>query len=106
MFDDFAWETLNEIIGEKYHQIVFDAHQVIISNRYTIWNSGLYIATKYPIIRSQFYTLKKVYTNIISRGVLFVELKIGQNKSIIVGNTHLQEPSENKMIGSLNYNTR
>ena len=95
MYAETSWPIMNKILKEKYHMIIFDPHEVAVSTtRFTIINSGLYIASKYAIIRSKFYSYKNVYsrTKLACKGVLFAELQIGDNESIIVGNTHLQEP--------------
>ena len=102
MYSEKTWSIFNEILKEKYHTIVFDPHEVAISKfHYTLFNSGLYIASKYAIIRSKFYTFQNYYseTGLASSGVLFLELKINENQSIIVGNTHLQDNIGNYIKG-------
>ena len=63
VFNEDAWNILNEKLRSKYPYILFDAHRVRVSSlKFTMVNSGLYIASKYPIVQSKFYPYKNSYS--------------------------------------------
>lgn len=63
VFNEDAWTILNEKLRSKYPYILFDAHRVRVSSlKFTMVNSGLYIASKYPIVQSKFYPYKNSYS--------------------------------------------
>lgn len=62
VFNEDAWKILNEKLRSKYPYILFDAHRVRVTNlKFSMVNSGLYIASKYPIVQSKFYPFKNSY---------------------------------------------
>jgi len=108
VFNEDAWNILNEKLRSKYPYILFDAHRVRVSSlKFTMVNSGLYIASKYPIVQSMFYPFKNSYSedalsgkgnysmSLISifSGVLCAEIQIAEKSSIIVATTHMQAPT-------------
>jgi len=58
-------------------------------------NSGLYLASKYRIKKSKYLTYKHAYLEdgLSAKGLLLAEIELEPNKSIIIGNTHLQGQS-------------
>ena len=63
VFNEDAWTILNEKLRSKYPYILFDAHRVRVSSlKFTMVNSGLYIASKYPFVQSKFYPYKNSYS--------------------------------------------
>ena len=96
VFNEPAWTILNNTLKSKFENILFDAHQVWLSPmHFTACNSGLWIASKYEILRSEFYPYHDAYLEdaLCCKGLLLVELDLGNDESIILGNTHLQAPT-------------
>lgn len=96
VFNEDAWNILNEKLRSKYPYILFDAHRVRVSSlKFTMVNSGLYIASKYPIVQSMFYPFKNSYSEdaLSGKGVLCAEIQIAEKSSIIVATTHMQAPT-------------
>ena len=58
-------------------------------------NSGLYIASKLPILRAHFEPFKNAYLEdgLCNKGLLLAEIKLSETKSAIVANTHMQAPT-------------
>ena len=88
VFDESSWEILNDTLRPLYPYILYDPFKMFLRwNHFCVINSGLYIASKYPIIRSEFFTFSDAYFEdaACSRGLLIAEIDIQNNKSIIVG---------------------
>ena len=106
VFNESAWNILNRLLNNRFGHIIFDSQRTWISpSHFTMMNSGLYIASKYPIIRSEFYPYSDGYLEdkLCCKGLLLVELELGGDESIILGNTHLQAPTGNTVKGKLYY---
>ncbi|CAG5113054.1 Oidioi.mRNA.OKI2018_I69.chr2.g7203.t2.cds [Oikopleura dioica] len=96
VFNEDAWKILNDKLRSKYPYILFDAHRVRVTNfKFSMVNSGLYIASKYPIVQSKFYPFKNSYAEdaLSGKGLLCAEIRIGEKTSIIIANTHMQAPT-------------
>merc|ERR1712227_1171963 len=88
VFDESSWEILNDTLKPFYPYILYDPFKMFLRwNHFCVINSGLYIASKYPIIRSEFFTFSDAYFEdaACSRGLLIAEIDIQNNRSIIVG---------------------
>jgi len=101
VFDESSWEILNDTLKAFYPYILYDPFKMFLRwNHFCVINSGLYIASKYPIIRSEFFTFSDAYFEdaACSRGLLIAEIDIQNNRSIIVGTTHLQAPGRDRLF--------
>jgi len=102
VFNEHAWKILNKYLSKEFCHILYDAQKFWISPlHFTIENSGLYLASKYPIIQSRFYPYKDMYLEdgLSCKGLLLAEIDVG-GESLIVGNTHLQAPTGNRIKAS------
>lgn len=88
---------LNKLLHKKYSFIVFDAGtKTIALNKYVGFESGLLIASKYPILDADFkqFTEKSGLCTYTSKGLLTVKVLLGRedNKAIVgfISNSHLQ----------------
>ena len=103
---------LNELLHKKYSFIVFDAGtKTFALNKYIGFESGLLIASKYPILDASFnqFTKKSGLCTFTSKGVLVVKVLLGTRKPPVlasstfttervvgfIANTHLQSYQEN-----------
>ena len=99
VFNEHAWKVLNKYLSKEFCHILYDAQKFWISPlHFTVENSGLYLASKYPIIQSKFYPYKDLYLEdgLCCKGLLLAEIDVG-GESLIVGNTHLQAPTGNRI---------
>jgi len=100
VFNEQAWTILNHSLAKAgFNYFLYDPHdQFVKSSTFhflPLINSGLYMASKYPIRNSKFISYKSAYLEdgLCNKGILMAEIEIDSNRSAIVATTHLQAPT-------------
>jgi len=100
IFNETAWHTLNAKLEKAgYRYFLYDPHTPLFKSKsfhfFPIVNSGLYIASKLPIIRAHFEPFKNAYLEdgLCNKGILLAEVALDAENSAIVANTHMQAPT-------------
>jgi len=100
VFNEQAWTILNITLAKAgYNYFLYDPHDQFIKSKtfhfMPIINSGLYIASKYPILNSKFVSYKSAYLEdgLCNKGILMAEIEIDSSRSAVVATTHLQAPT-------------
>jgi len=100
VFNEHAWNILNQALAKAgFNYFLYDPHdQFIKSSTFhflPLINSGLYMASKYPIRNSKFVSYKSAYLEdgLCNKGILMAEVEIDSTRSAVVCTTHLQKPT-------------
>ncbi|XP_013396724.2 sphingomyelin phosphodiesterase 5 isoform X1 [Lingula anatina] len=96
-FDRQSSKRLVEELHKCYSYIIYDVGVHSLHSNFYTYNSGLAIASKYPIMHAEFdyFQDSKMQCRLSSKGVLITKILLGQNSTgqDVVGyltNTHLQ----------------
>ena len=82
--------ALVSMIKEHYPHFIFDVGVNAFSTNMFLANSGLMIASKYPIVKVKFqpFSKKKGWQKAVSYGVVICKLDLGNNNVGILANLH------------------
>ena len=88
--DRFFALALVYMMRNHYSNFIFDVGINSLSTNLYLANSGLMIASKYPIVKVKFqpFTKKKGWQKAVSYGVVICKLDLGDNNFGILANLH------------------
>ena len=88
--DRFFALALVSMLRQHYHHFIFDIGENALKTNMYLANSGLMIASKYPIVKVKFhpFTKKKGWQRAVSFGIVICKLDLGNGNVGILGNLH------------------